>query len=109
MGGGRLSTLPQRAARCSIYYSHKDVTMYLAAALNLNERLGFDGPDHKHDPTRYPPGKFRIVDVTPVSDFDIFNPPDATHQYYRRSKIVRADIAATMRGDPPSAGGLITL
>jgi len=36
-------------------------------------------------------------------------PPDATHQYYRRSKIVRADIVATLAGRPLVAGGLISL
>jgi hypothetical protein len=36
-------------------------------------------------------------------------PPDASHQYYRRSPMVRADIAAVMGNDPGINGGLITL
>jgi hypothetical protein len=35
--------------------------------------------------------------------------PDASHQYYRRSLKVRADIAAAMLNDPNLPGGLIRL
>ena len=83
--------------------------MYLSTTINLNARLGFDGPSDKRDPTRYPLARFRIVYTTEVKDFDPLNPPDATHQYYRRSKVVRSDIAATMAGKPAVAGGLISL
>ncbi len=107
--GGRLSNLPKLTSRISCYYSRKDVAMYLSTTINLNARLGFDGPSDKRDTARYPLAKFRIVDTTEVGDFDPVNPPDATHQYYRRSKIVRTDIAATMAGKPPVAGGLISL
>jgi hypothetical protein len=37
------------------------------------------------------------------------NPLDASHQYYRRSPKVRADIVAAMRKDPNLPGGLIQL
>ena len=105
-GGARLSNLPKLSKRISIYSSRKDVAMYLSAAVNLDTRLGFDGPDDKRDRTLYPADKFRIIDTTEVADFDPVNPPDATHQYYRRSKIVRADIAQTFAGNPPISGGL---
>jgi esterase/lipase superfamily enzyme len=107
--GGRLHNLPKLGRRISIYSSRKDVAMYLSAAVNLDTRLGFDGPDHKHDATLYPAATFRIVDVTEVDDFNPLNPPDATHQYYRRSQIVRADITKTMANDPSVAGGLFSL
>lgn len=107
--GGRLSNLPRLTNRISIYYSRKDVAMYLSTTVNLDERLGFDGPDDKRDQARFPASKFRIVDCTEVSDFPPFEPPDATHQYYRRSRIVRADIVATMNGKPDPSGGLIAL
>jgi len=107
--GGRLSNLPKLSSRISLYYSRKDVAMYLSQAINLSRRLGFDGPDDKRDQTQYPTAMFRIVDCTEVRDFDPLSPPDATHQYYRRSKIVRSDIAAAMADDPNPAGGLIQL
>ena len=101
--------MPPPARRISLYYSRKDVAMYLSQAINLSRRLGFDGPDDKRDPTRYPTAMFRIVDCTEVKDFDPLSPPDATHQYYRRSRIVRTDIAAAMADGPNPAGGLIQL
>ena len=107
--GARLSDLPELVSRISIYYSRRDVAMYLSQAINLTFRLGFDGPDEKTDQAHYPTAMFRILDCTEVKDFEALNPPDATHQYYRRSKIVRADIAACMAGDPAKAGGLIQL
>jgi esterase/lipase superfamily enzyme len=107
--GARLSNLPKLSSRISVYYSRKDVAMYLSQAINLSLRLGFDGPDDKRDQTQYPPAMFRIVDCTEVKDFDLLSPPDATHQYYRRSKVVRRDIAAGMADDPNPAGGLIQL
>lgn len=107
--GGRLSDLPKLTRRISIYSSRKDVAMYLSMTINLDGRLGFDGPADKRDTTRYPPAQFRIIDCTEVKDFDLFSPPDASHQYYRRSKIVRADIVATMGNGAGLAGGLIAL
>lgn len=106
-GGAKLSNLPKLTGRISIYHSRKDVAMYLSTTLNLNARLGFDGPDDKRDKTQYPDAKFRIVDCTEVKDFDFDNPPDATHQYYRRSKIVRADITTVF--DDGGGGGLSAL
>lgn len=96
--GGRLSDLPNLARRISLYHSRKDVAMYLSTTINLTARLGFNGPAHKHDVATYPLDRFRIVDTTEVDDFDPVDPPDATHQYYRRSQIVRDDIAEVMRG-----------
>jgi esterase/lipase superfamily enzyme len=107
--GMRLSDLPELSGRISLYYSRRDVAMYLSQAINLTFRLGFNGPDEKTNTTDYPTRMFRILDSTHVADFDALNPPDATHQYYRRSKIVRADIASCMADDPNPAGGLITL
>jgi esterase/lipase superfamily enzyme len=107
--GGRLSDLPELAGRISVYYSRRDVAMYLSQAINLTYRLGYNGPDEKADTTHYPTRAFRILDCTEVEDFDPVNPPDATHQYYRRSVKVRTDIAACMAGNPNPPGGLIPL
>lgn len=105
--GGRLSNLPKLAKRITVYYSRKDVAMYVSTTLNLTKRLGFDGPGEKRNHATYPPSRFRIADCTEVNDFDLLNPPDATHQYYRRSMIVRADIAKVMNRD--GGGGLVML
>jgi esterase/lipase superfamily enzyme len=107
--GARLSDLPELAGRISLYYSRRDVAMYLSQAINLTFRLGFNGPDEKNDTARYPANTFRILDCTEVEDFDPLNPPDATHQYYRRSAKVRTDIAAAMGGSPNPPGGVIKL
>jgi esterase/lipase superfamily enzyme len=107
--GGRMHDLPRLGQRISIYSSRKDVAMYLSSAVNHDSRLGFDGPDNKQNVALYPPGKFRILDVTEVKDFDPLVPIDATHQYYRRSKTVRLDIAKTMGNNPEPSGGLIRL
>ena len=50
-----------------------------------------------------------MLDCAEVNDYDLWNPPDASHQYYRRSPKVRADIVAAMRKDPNLPGGLIQL
>jgi esterase/lipase superfamily enzyme len=107
--GGRMHNLPKLCQRISIYSSRKDVAMYLSSAVNHDDRLGFDGPDNKQNSALYPPGQFRVVDVTEVKDFDPLVPIDATHQYYRRSKTVRLDIANAMANNPQPPGGLIQL
>jgi esterase/lipase superfamily enzyme len=105
----RLSQLPRLTPRISIYYSIRDIALYLSVAVNLIPRLGHEGPSHKADATLYPPARFRILDCAEVNDYDLWNPPDASHQYYRRSPKVRTDIARVMRNDPTLSGGLIQL
>jgi esterase/lipase superfamily enzyme len=107
--GARLSRLAELTPRISIYYSIRDIALYLSFAVNLFPRLGHEGPIHKADAARYPPARYRIPDCAEVNDYDLLNPPDASHQYYRRSRKVRADMAAAMRNDPNLPGGLIRL
>jgi len=107
--GARLSDLPKLSRRISIYNSRRDVAMYLSTTINLDARLGFDGPSDKRNAVKYPPTGFRILDCTAVEDYSLTDPPDASHQYYRRSKIVRADIVAVMSGSPAPQNGLLTL
>lgn len=107
--GARLNRLPDLAPRISIYDSERDIAMYLSTAVNLDLRLGFDGPEDETDATSFPPARFRIGDVTEVDDYDPLIPPDATHQYYRRSKTVRADIAGVMGNNADPPGGLFTM
>jgi esterase/lipase superfamily enzyme len=105
----RLSQLPDLTPRISIYYSVRDIALYLSVAVNLITRLGHEGPLHKTEGELYPPARFRILDCAEVGDYDLWNPPDASHQYYRRSPKVRADIVAAMHNDPNLAEGLIKL
>jgi esterase/lipase superfamily enzyme len=105
----RLSRLPELTPRTSLYYSVRDIALYLSIAVNFIPRLGHEGPMHKNDPALYPRAGFRILDCAEVGDYNLLDPPDASHQYYRRSPKVRADIAAVMRNDPNLPGGLIQL
>ena len=107
--GARLSQLPALSPRISIYYSARDIALYLSIAVNLISRLGHEGPLHKTDAALYPPARFRILDCAEVNDYNLLNPPDASHQYYRRSPKVRTDIVAAMRNDPNLTGGLLQL
>lgn len=93
-GDGQMTGLRHLAKRISVYHSRIDVAMYLSTTINLTQRLGFDGPPDKHNIAAFPPAMFRFVDCTDVKDYSLVDPPDATHQYYRRSIWVRADIAA---------------
>ena len=105
----RLSRLPELTPRTSIYYSVRDIALYLSVTVNFILRLGHEGPIHENDAALYPPAQFRLLNCAEVGDYDLLNPPDASHQYYRRSPKVRADIAAVMRNAPNLAGGMIQL
>src|ERR1700730_437801 len=102
--GARLSRLPDLAAGISVYYSLRDVAMYLSQAINLTERLGFDGPAHKFNTALYPPNRFRSINCTDLNDYNSTVPPDASHQYYRRSPKARDDIARAFTGQPVAPG-----
>jgi len=91
---GRLSGLSRLAKRISIYSSERDEVLKLSNVLNLVQRLGQDGPHDGSDTGRFPPDKYLMVDCTSATDY-AFN-PESSHQYYRRSPKVRADIAKTM-------------
>ncbi len=92
------------ADRISVYHSRRDIAMDLSRLLNPVRRLGFDGPADKGNPQIYHPATFRSVDCTEVYDYFGLIPIDSTHQYYRRSKTVRADIANLMAGAPVAPG-----
>lgn len=91
----RLSGLRDLAHHISVYFSQADQVLQLSMVVNLGaQRLGQDGPRDKSDPARFPPTQFRMVDCTQIRDFD-YNFL-TSHQYYRLSSQVRADIAASM-------------
>jgi len=78
--------------------------MYLSQAINLTERLGFDGPAHKANTTLYPPNRFRSINCTDLDDYNAIVPPDSSHQYYRRSPKARDDIARAFTGQALASG-----
>ena len=98
-----LSGLTELAGRISIYYSENDAVLRMSRIANANNRLGLNGPEGKSDQQICPPATFRSVDCTDVFDFPL-QPPQTTHEYYRRSKTVRADIAALLNGDVVAPG-----
>ena len=102
--GARLSRLPDLAAGISVYYSLRDVAIILSQAINLTERLGFDGPSHKSNQTQYPPNRFRSINCTELKDYNSIVPPDSSHQYYRRSPKARDDIARAFTGQAVTPG-----
>ena len=91
---GRLSGLSRLARRISIYSSERDEVLKLSSVLNLVQRLGQDGPHDESNSTLFPPDKYLMVDCSNATDYAIN--PESSHQYYRRSPQVRADIAKTM-------------
>jgi esterase/lipase superfamily enzyme len=103
--GGRLANLPKLCDRISVYYSRRDLLMLLSHAANGGDRLGFNGPTAKNDPKRYPEQKFRLLDCSDVLDY--LPVGESSHQYYRKSKIVRADIVSAMVDVPRPDGGNI--
>ena len=106
--GGRLSRLPELAGSISVYHSIRDVAMAASFAVNGIQRLGLFGPMHRDDAAEFPPGRFRTVDCAEVWDYPLTVPLDASHQYYRRSPKVRADIAAILAGRT-AGGGVLSL
>jgi esterase/lipase superfamily enzyme len=99
--GTGMNPLATLANRISVYSSLRDIAMDLSMAVNKNVRLGYSGPVDK---STFPGDRFRSVDCTEVFDFFGLVPPDATHQYYRRSRTVRADIVNLMAGQPVNPG-----
>ena len=92
---GRLSGLGRLAKRISIYFSRADKVLDdLSETINGNRRLGQDGPPDRNDPAHFPGVAYRMVDCSGFVDF----PRDfqGSHQYYRRSPGVRADIVSVM-------------
>ncbi|HWA92228.1 MAG TPA: alpha/beta hydrolase [Rhizomicrobium sp.] len=91
---GRLSDLKLLARRISVYYSTSDQVLHLSHVLNGIRRLGERGPEDMSNATLFPPGQYRMVDCSGFADYD--RDFQGSHQYYRRSKLARADIAGAM-------------
>jgi len=92
---GRLSGLPYLARRISTYFSGADQVLAVSMAINLGaKRLGQAGPHDRFNTTKFPPLRYRMVDCGFYRDYSYDFA--SSHQYYRRSPGVRADIAALM-------------
>lgn len=102
--GIRLSHLDSLAVRIAVYSNRNDVAMLLSKAVNQNDRLGDNGPFHKADPNSFPRATFDLADCSDVIDYNWAIPIDSTHQYYRRSRKVRDDIASLIAGVDPTPG-----
>ncbi|HYB11156.1 MAG TPA: alpha/beta hydrolase [Alphaproteobacteria bacterium] len=101
--GGRLSNLWRLGREITVYYNNDDVLMHVSHIANQNFRLGYDGPPNKADKHFFSPNVYEFVDCTGVNDFisPLSDAPDRSHQYYRQSPKVRADIAAGLAGLMP--------
>ena len=92
---GSFSGLERLAKRISTYSSQVDAVLKLSMAVNLGaKRLGQDGPHNRADTARFPPSEYRMVDCTGFRDYGFGLA--SSHQYYRRSPVVRTNIANTM-------------
>ncbi|MCW3475187.1 alpha/beta hydrolase [Limobrevibacterium gyesilva] len=102
--GGRLSNLWRLGREITVYYNNNDVAMALSHVVNRDFRLGYDGPPDKADTRFYSPNVYEFVDCTGVNDLisGVLDSPDRSHQYYRQSPTVRADIVATLAGQTPT-------
>jgi esterase/lipase superfamily enzyme len=90
-----LSGLARLSERVSTYYSQEDQVLKLSMVVNLGaKRLGQDGPHNRADTTAFPTNVYTTVDCSDRRDFtfDFMS----SHQYYRLSPSVRANIAGDM-------------
>jgi len=101
--GDRLSRLREVGREITVYFNNDDLAMDLSHLVNGDYRLGYDGPANTSDTAFFPTAIYEFVDSTGVNDY-ISGPlqaPDRSHQYYRQSPTVRADIVASLAGFTP--------
>jgi esterase/lipase superfamily enzyme len=100
---GRLADLWRLGREITVYYNNDDVLMHLSRVVNQDYRLGWNGPPNAADKHFFSPNVYEFVDCTGIDDFisGLIAEPDRSHQYYRQSPRVRADIATTLAGGTP--------
>jgi len=83
--------------------------MFASHIVNKGWRLGHDGPPNKADIRFFPPAEYVFVDCTGNEDFTapFLAAPDRSHQYYRQSLTVRADVARVLKGLAAPAGARV--
>lgn len=90
-----LAPLHRLGKRITILHNRGDKVLdILSETLNNCHRLGQDGPRGGGDTILFPPATYRRVDCSGFTDYD--HGFAGSHQYYRRSASVRAEIAALM-------------
>ena len=87
---GRLSCLPRLARRISVYSSEADMVLALSTAVNGIRRLGQRGPVGDASVT----AGLRLVDCSGYHDYPYG--PLNSHQYYRLSPGIRADVVGLL-------------
>ncbi|CAK0772652.1 putative Alpha/beta hydrolase [Azospirillaceae bacterium] len=100
---GRLANLWRLAREITVYYANDDIAMDLSHTANGDWGLGYNGPANKADLHQFSPNVYEFVNCTGVNDYinTLVDAPDRSHQYYRQSPIVRADIVTTLVGQRP--------
>ena len=93
-----LTALARSSRRLSLYHSAADDILRLSQVVNGLQRLGRSGPPGIADATLFPPATIRFVDCSALTDIGPNGGVDVSHQYYRRVRPVRDDIALTMGG-----------
>ena len=109
MGARLAQRLPAVTPRISIYYSLRNVALYLSIAVNFIPRLGHEGPIHRPMPALYPPARFRILNCAgsqrlPFVESRRCEPPILPPLAQGARRYV-----AAMRHEPNLSGGLIQL
>jgi esterase/lipase superfamily enzyme len=89
-----LAGLSLLTPRIAIYYSGADDVLQLSNRVNGLQRLGQDGPQTRTDPAEFPAATYRMFDASAVLDYN--RGFLSSHQYYRLSPTVRAQIATDM-------------
>ena len=88
-----LAPLCRLGRRITFLHNRRDQVLdKLSETLNLCHRLGQDGPRGGGDALLFPPATYRRIDCSGFTDYDTGFA--GSHQYYRRSAAVRAEIAA---------------
>jgi esterase/lipase superfamily enzyme len=101
----RLSDLWRLGHEITVYSNRNDVLMTASHWVNGNYRLGYDGPPNKANTGFFSPSVYDFVDCTGIDDSFGHGLLDS-HQYYRESPKVRADILGVLAGlDGPGLTG----
>jgi esterase/lipase superfamily enzyme len=95
-GGRRLGQLGLVSQRQTIYFTQEDEVLHFSGTVLGQQRLGYDGPQGKADRRCFPPERFRLIDCSSC-DRDTLDPNDS-HQYYRKSRAIIADMAQLLTG-----------
>jgi len=101
LNDGRLYRLRQLGRRVTVYHNYQDVLMMASHLFNGVQPLGQEGPAHMNDLHFFPRDTSVFVNCRGVNDYVDNSAPDRSHQYYRMSRTVRLDIAATLAGKIP--------